>query len=130
LLLGTKLFSLEVNIVWGGVLMPYGKEEKSKKLEEVRKKHKLAHERARQLLEDMGFRIEKDYVVSNKPWDFIAKKHGLTYYVDSKAPISRKKGTFSISQSEIEGMLELRPTGIPTYLLILPDGRNMLLTAV
>lgn len=99
-------------------------------LKEVRKKHKIAHEKARQILTDMGFKIEKDFVVSNKPWDFIAKKHGQTYYIDSKSPFSAKKATFSISRSEIEGMMDLRSTGIPAYLFILPDGRNIFFVAV
>lgn len=107
----------------------YDKKEKSEKLSEVRRKHREAHSKAKQLLIDMGFAIEKDLVISNKPWDFIAKKHGLTYYIDSKSPFSTRKGSFTISLSEIKGMLKLRATGIPAYLLILPDGRNVLFTA-
>lgn len=107
----------------------YGKKEKSEKLAEVRSKHRRAHDKAKQLLVDMGFTIEKDLVISNKPWDFTAKKHGLTYYIDSKAPFSTKKGSFTITLGEIKGMLKLRATGIPAYLLILPDGRSILFTA-
>lgn len=108
-------------------LVPYGKKEKTKKLKEVRKKHIIGHAKAHQLLMNMGFEIVEEHVISNKPWDFKAKKHGTTYYIDSKAPFSRKKGTFTITRNEIEGMLKARTSGIPAYLLILPDGRSMFL---
>lgn len=107
---------------------PYGKEQKAKELEKVRKWHKKAHKRAKQLLEEMGFKIEKDLAISNKPWDFIARKHGFTYYIDSKSPYSRK-GSFTISVSEMRGMLELRSEGVPAYLFILPKGEAILFTA-
>lgn len=105
------------------------KKQKSKILKEVRDRRTEVHERARKLLEEMGFTIEKDIgSVSNKPWDFIAKKHGLTFYVDAKNPF-KAKGKFTISVSEMQGMLKLRADGVPTYLFILPDGKNILFTA-
>ena len=108
----------------------YTRKEKSKRLSEVRGRQAEAHSKAREILREMGFSIEKDIgPVSNKPWDFIAKKHGLTYYVDAKSPYT-KRGKFTISVSEINGMLKLRSQGIPTYLFILPDGRPILFTAV
>lgn len=99
-------------------------------LKKVRDRRTEAHERAKKLLEEMGFTIEKDIgPVSNKPWDFIAKKHGLTFYIDAKNPYSAK-GQFKISVNEMLGMLKLRSDGVPTYLFILPDGKTILFTAV
>jgi len=110
-------------------LTKYTKEQKSKRLKEVRERRTEAHERARKILEEMGFSIEKDIgPISNKPWDFIAKKHGLTYYIDAKSPYTAK-GQFKISLREMIGMLKLRRDGVPTYLFILPDGKNILFTA-
>jgi len=98
-------------------------------LKKVRSRRKEAHEKAKSLLLDMGFTITEDIGhISNKPWDFIAKKHGLTFYIDAKSPFA-EKGKFTISLSEMQGMLELRAEGIPAYLFVLPDGRNILFTA-
>jgi len=107
----------------------YGREEKKEMLKEVRARRKEAHERSRRLLIDMGFTIVEDIgPVSNKPWDFIVKKHGLTYYMDTKNPFSLR-GKFTISTREIESMMDLRPNGVPSYLFVLPDGRNIFFTA-
>jgi len=107
----------------------YGKEQKRKTLEKVRGRRPKAHEKARTLLMNMGFKIVEDIdPVSSKPWDFIAKKHGLTFYVDTKNPFT-EKGNFIITVSELQGMLKLSPNGVPAYLFIFPDERNILFTA-
>lgn len=93
----------------------YGREEKKEMLKKVRARRKEAHERSRRLLVDMGFTIEEDIgPVPNKPWDFIVKKHGLTYHVDTKNPSSLKL-KFTISTKEIEVMINLRPTNVPSH---------------
>jgi len=97
-------------------------------LKKVRDRQAVAHEKAKKLLIEMGFTIEKDIgPISNKPWDFIAKKHGLTFYVDAKSPFA-ERGKFTISLNEMRGMIELRASGIPAYLFILPEGKTMLFT--
>ena len=107
----------------------YTKEQKSKTLKRVRDRRAEAHNKARKLLEELGFAIDKDMgPISTKPWDFIAKKHGLTFYVDAKSPFA-EKGKFIISLNELRGMLKLRIDGIPAYLFVLPEGKTMLFTA-
>jgi len=105
----------------------YEKKQKKKMLEKVREQRAKSHERARMLLVNMGFEIVKDIgPISSKPWDFIAKRHGLTFYVDTKNPFT-EKGKFIISVSELQGMVKLSSDGVPAYLFIFPDKKTYLL---
>jgi len=87
----------------------------------VVKRMREFHPKALKLLKSLGFKIVWEKCISNRPYDIIAEKDGLTYYVDLKAPVCACK----ISVNELKGMRRMSRRGIPVYLFMLPDGGYM-----